>query len=102
MAVRAAQTGHLVLATLHTNSAPEAITRLCHMGIEPFHLVNALTVVTAQRLARRLCAQCKTVSRSNQNILCLQCNDGYYGRIGIFELMPITNMIKNYILEKKS
>lgn len=91
MAIRAAQTGHLVLSTLHTNSAAEAITRLHHMGIAPFHLSSALTLVIAQRLARKLCLHC--AGKKN----CTQCTDGFEGRIGIFELLPIQPTIKEMI-----
>src|SRR3990167_10490370 len=94
MAIRAAQTGHLVLSTLHTNSAAEAITRLCHMGIAPFHLCSALNLVIAQRLVRKICAFCKTG--------CTHCTDGFQGRIGIFELMPMTEIIKQLIINNAS
>lgn len=94
MAIRAAQTGHLVLSTLHTNSAAEAITRLCHMGIAPFHLCSALNLVIAQRLVRKICVFCKTG--------CTNCTDGFQGRIGIFELMPMTEKLKELIIENRS
>lgn len=94
MAIRAAQTGHLVLSTLHTNSAAEAITRLCHMGIAPFHLCSALNVVIAQRLVRKICVFCKTG--------CTHCTDGFQGRIGIFELMPVNEKIKQLIINNTS
>jgi len=94
MAIRAALTGHLVLATLHTNSAPEAITRLCHTGIAPFHLISALTLIVAQRLVRKLCVLCKNG--------CAHCTDGYQGRTGIFELMPMNESIKAMILNHES
>lgn len=118
MAIRAAQTGHLVLSTLHTNSAPEAITRLSHMGIAPFHLSSALTLVIAQRLVRKLCPLCKTHRQFPENILinleiensttlfqekgCTHCADGFQGRIGIFELMPITTTLNESILDSVS
>ncbi|EKD44847.1 MAG: hypothetical protein ACD_70C00207G0001, partial [uncultured bacterium] len=94
MAIRAAQTGHLVLSTLHTNSAPEAITRLCHMGIAPFHLCSALTLVIAQRLVRKLCVHCDKG--------CTYCTDGFQGRTGIFELMPMSETLKQLIVENAS
>jgi type IV pilus assembly protein PilB len=94
MAIRAALTGHLVFATLHTNSASEAITRLCHIGIAPFHLISALTLIIAQRLVRKLCALCKTG--------CTHCTNGYQGRTGIFELMPITESLKTMIVNNES
>lgn len=94
MAIRAAQTGHLVLSTLHTNSAAEAITRLCHMGITPFHLCSALTLIIAQRLVRKLCGHCQNG--------CLQCNNGFRGRLGIFEIMPLSEKLKEKVLENAS
>lgn len=94
MAIRAAQTGHLVLSTLHTNSASEAITRLCHMGIAPFHLCSALTLVIAQRLVRKLCVHCESD--------CAHCTNGFQGRMGVFELMPLNDALKKLILENAS
>ena len=91
MAIRAAQTGHLVLSTLHTNSAAEAITRLHHMGIDSFHLGSALSLVIAQRLARKLCIYCDKKG-------CKHCYNGYHGRIGIFELLPINDAMRQAIL----
>lgn len=95
MAIRAAQTGHLVLSTLHTNSAAEAITRLSHMGISPLHLGSALALVIAQRLVRRLCQHCKNTT----DTYCVHCKNGYSGRIGIFELLPIHTEIKQMIFD---
>ena len=94
IAVKAAQTGHLVLSTLHTNSASEAITRLCHMGIAPFHLCSALTLIIAQRLVRKRCIYCETN--------CIYCTDGFYCRTGIFELMPLSDSIKKLIINQAS
>lgn len=94
MAIRAAQTGHLVLSTLHTNNAAEAITRLSHIGIAPFHSGAALTLIIAQRLVRKLCVACENG--------CMQCNNGFQGRMGIFELMPIDEKIREMILENAS
>lgn len=119
IAIKAAQTGHLVLATLHTNTALEAIIRLLNMGIPAFTLINTITLVVAQRLARKLCDFCKEQQFSQkQTILdtlhitecddslatyvatgCDKCNKGYKGRIGIFELMPITQSIGKMLLE---
>jgi type IV pilus assembly protein PilB len=96
MAIRAAQTGHLVLSTLHTNSAAEAITRLSHMGVSPFHLGSALSLIIAQRLVRRLCLHCKNAT----DLHCAHCKNGYAGRIGIFELLPIHADIKQMIFDK--
>lgn len=94
MAIRAAQTGHLVLSTVHTNTAPEAITRLLHMGIAPHQLCSALTLVIAQRLVRKLCEHCEHG--------CINCTNGFDGRIGVFELMPINEAIQSIILNNGS
>ena len=94
MALRAAQTGHLVLSTLHTNSAADCITRLTHMNIAPFHLCSALTLIIAQRLVRKRCLQCESG--------CTYCTGGYQGRVGIFELMPITESMKTMIANHAS
>lgn len=93
IALKAAQTGHLVLSTLHTNSAPETIMRLCHMGVLPFHVATSLSLVVAQRLVRRLCGYCKGKH-------CDQCKDGYKGRIGIYEVMPISGDLAQVILRQ--
>ncbi|MGF1758445.1 type IV-A pilus assembly ATPase PilB [Photobacterium sagamiensis] len=108
IAVKAAQTGHLVLSTLHTNSAAETITRLTNMGIEDFNLASSLSLIIAQRLARRLCKHCKqehqldAITRDKlvipqhqviyqANILgCDDCNKGYLGRVGIYEVMTFS------------
>ncbi len=97
MAIRAAQTGHLVLSTLHTNSAPEAITRLCHMGIAPFHLGSALTLIIAQRLIRQLCSHCKNRGENH----CIHCSNGFSGRLGVFELLPMYPEIKQLIFDHR-
>lgn len=97
MAIRAAQTGHLVLSTLHTNSAPEAITRLCHMGITPFHLGSALTLIIAQRLIRRLCPHCKNRGENH----CIHCSSGFIGRLGVFELLLMHPEIKQLIFDHR-
>lgn len=94
IAIRAAQTGHLVLSTLHTNSAAEAIIRLQQMGIAPFHLCSALTLIVAQRLIRKKCTRCKKG--------CAHCTNGYNGRIGVFECMPITSAIKTLIMKSSA
>ncbi|MDX1303868.1 type IV-A pilus assembly ATPase PilB [Photobacterium sp.] len=108
IAVKAAQTGHLVLSTLHTNSAAETVTRLTNMGIEDFNLASSLSLIIAQRLARRLCPHCKQIhdidpiSRDKLAIPltsvifkasehgCDDCNKGYLGRVGIYEVMPFS------------
>ncbi|MDD2758766.1 MAG: type IV-A pilus assembly ATPase PilB [Methylomonas sp.] len=118
IAVKAAQTGHLVLSTLHTNDAPQTINRLVQMGIEPFNIVSAVILIMAQRLARRLCEHCKKEADFPENILlsagfkkedigtftvyepvgCEHCNNGYKGRVGIYQVMPITEQMRALIL----
>jgi type IV pilus assembly protein PilB len=118
ISVKAAQTGHLVLSTLHTNDAPQTINRLMQMGIEPFNIVSAVNLVMAQRLARRLCKECKEPANFSDKILikygfkaeeldqftvykpmgCDRCNNGYKGRVGIYQVMPVTATIKKLIL----
>lgn len=105
IAVKAAQTGHLVLSTLHTNTASESIIRLSHMGIEAFNLSSSISLVIAQRLIRKLCPHCRQKEKLPQTILkrlqvskeiqtykagagCHHCNTGYLGRTGIYELLP--------------
>jgi protein transport protein HofB len=83
IAISAAQTGHLVLATLHTNSASASIRRLTHMGIHSHHLIDTLLLIINQRLLRKLCQQCQR----NKSIQCPVCHDGYHGRTGVFELI---------------
>jgi type IV pilus assembly protein PilB len=125
ISVEAALTGHLVLATLHTNNAPAAVTRLTDMGVEPFLTASAVDCVIAQRLARRLCERCKrpcTVSRealSNvgfpfeylleegphfyEAIGCDRCSGtGYRGRIGIYEMMVLSDEIRDLVLRRVS
>lgn len=84
IAIKAAQTGHLVLSTLHTNDAPSAITRLLNMGIEPWNIVASVNLIIAQRLVRRLCPAC-----GPEHAGCAQCTGGYRGRIGIYQLLPM-------------
>ncbi|MBW3694142.1 type IV-A pilus assembly ATPase PilB [Vibrio sp. T187] len=115
IAVKAAQTGHLVLSTLHTNSAAETVVRLSHMGIEAFNLASSLNLIIAQRLARKLCSHCKTVDSSTsirerhgiqQDIIiyqanfhgCNECTRGYSGRIGIYEVMPFDNSMSEALM----
>jgi type II secretory ATPase GspE/PulE/Tfp pilus assembly ATPase PilB-like protein len=107
IAVKAAQTGHLVLSTLHTNSAVETINRLLNMGIEAYNLAGALTLIISQRLARRLCVYCREQVCSAQipaddkftqqlpekvwvARACSHCNDGYRGRLALVELLPVS------------
>ncbi|MBD1576556.1 type IV-A pilus assembly ATPase PilB [Vibrio sp. S11_S32] len=120
IAVKAAQTGHLVLSTLHTNSSAETIVRLSNMGIEAFNLASSLTLIIAQRLARRLCSHCKKpdpfpdVLRQKLNIApdvviykafsqgCPECTGGYSGRVGIYEVMPFSTEIATAVIKKAS
>jgi type IV pilus assembly protein PilB len=120
IAVKAAQTGHMVLSTLHTNDAPQTINRLMQMGLEPFNIVAAVNLVMAQRLARRLCNHCKAKADYPEEFLlhfgfkpeqlqgltiykavgCDQCNEGYKGRVGMYQVMPMTERLKALILAK--
>jgi type IV pilus assembly protein PilB len=123
IAVKAALTGHLVLSTLHTNDAPSSINRLVDMGVEPFLVASSTNLIMAQRLVRRICASCKTEVRLHPEILrelgftdeaagkeafhegkgCVDCNNtGYRGRIGVYEVMPITSAIRDLILDRAS
>jgi type IV pilus assembly protein PilB len=119
IAVRAALTGHLVISTLHTNDAPGAVARLLDMGIEPFLLASALTLIGAQRLVRRVCPHCaeereprtadETTSDTGAGWVaagrgrgCHLCNrTGYMGRMGLYEIMPVTDGIRSLIAERK-
>ena len=116
--VRAAHTGHLVLSTLHTNSATETLTRLLNLGIPLYNIATSLKLIIAQRLVRRLCDYCKReITLSNESLKqegfvldeltsskiyiahgCNKCIQGYKGRLGIFELFPITELIQHLIL----
>ncbi|WP_241828642.1 type IV-A pilus assembly ATPase PilB [Salinivibrio sp. ML198] len=122
--IKAAQTGHLVLSTLHTNSAAESITRLAHMGIAPYNLASSLSLVVAQRLVRRLCPICKQPHPSGDPRLqflanlypsltpstlyqanphgCYQCYQGYQGRTGVYEVLPVTEAIAGAIYRNAS
>jgi type IV pilus assembly protein PilB len=123
ISIKAAQTGHLVLSTLHTNDAPATLTRMRNMGIAPFNIASSVILITAQRLARRLCPNCKAVSEvPDQTLLdagyheseldgswkpyravgCSMCNNGYKGRVGIYQVMPITEEIQRIILRDGS
>lgn len=120
IAIKAAQTGHLVLSTLHTNNAPETLTRMLNMGVPAFNLATSVSLVIAQRLARRLCEHCKEAKQFPKEALiemgfsedeitddyklfeakgCPQCHNGFKGRIGIYEVMPITEKIGVLIME---
>ncbi len=118
IAIKAAQTGHLVLSTLHTNDAPKTLTRMVNMGIEPFNIASAVSLVIAQRLGRRLCQHCKQpVDLPKEALLqegfaeheiadltiykaagCDKCNDGYKGRVGIYQVMPISEAMGRIIM----
>ena len=121
IAIKAAQTGHLVLSTLHTNDAPQTLTRMVDMGVKPYAIATSVSLIIAQRLARRLCSSCKApltlpaeallkegftedqVQRGDfkvhKAVGCSQCTDGYKGRVGIYEVLPITEAIGRIILE---
>jgi type II secretory ATPase GspE/PulE/Tfp pilus assembly ATPase PilB-like protein len=102
IAVRAALTGHLVISTLHTNDAPGAVARLLDMGIEPFLLASALTLIGAQRLVRRVCPHCAEPGSQSKGKGCHVCNrTGYSGRMGLYEILPVTEGIRALISEKK-
>jgi type IV pilus assembly protein PilB len=123
IAIKAAQTGHLVLSTLHTNDAPTTLTRMRNMGIAPFNIASSVILITAQRLARRLCANCKIPADIPlENLIqagfkeeeidgswtpykpvgCSMCNNGYKGRVGVYQVMPITEDIQRLILADAS
>jgi len=104
IAVQASLTGHLVLATLHTNDAASAVTRLLDMGIEPFLLSSSLLGVMAQRLVRKLCPQCKTFDGSSWHAVgCERCgHTGYHGRVGVYELLETTEQIRSQIHNRQS
>ena len=120
IAIKAAQTGHLVLSTLHTNDAPKTLTRMVDMGVKPYAIATSVSLIIAQRLARVLCNNCKEVKDIPRDALekegftaeeiesdltifgpkgCKQCNDGYKGRIGIFQVMEVSEAIARIIME---
>jgi len=105
LAMRAAQTGHLVFATLHTNDALETLTRLKMLGVNIEDLANSLLLILAQRLVRKLCSHCKMLDvRTNNHYIanqCEQCHDGYHQRTGVYELFPITDETKLMLLKYK-
>ena len=119
IAIKAAQTGHLVLSTLHTNDAPQTLTRLIDMGVKPYAIATSVSLIIAQRLARRLCATCKQPLEIPKEALlkegfqeedvaaglriygpkgCSACTDGYKGRVGIYQVLPVTESISRIIL----
>jgi type IV pilus assembly protein PilB len=118
--VKAAQTGHMVMSTLHTNDAPQTLTRLADMGIPSFAIATTINIIIAQRLARRLCPQCKKPVQVPKDTLmaegyteeeveagitlyqavgCDQCNGGYKGRTGIYQVMPISDAMRRLIMQ---
>ncbi|AHE99260.1 type IV-A pilus assembly ATPase PilB [Thioalkalivibrio paradoxus] len=120
IAIKAAQTGHLVLSTLHTNDAPQTLTRLANMGVPAYNLASSILLIIAQRLARRLCPACKEPEQLPEDVLlkegfspgdisegitlyrpvgCDQCTDGYKGRVGIYQVLPISENMQRLILE---
>ena len=119
IAIKAAQTGHLVLSTLHTNDAPQTLTRLVDMGVKPYAIATSVSLIIAQRLARRLCNNCKQPMDIPKEALlkegfsevdvaqgikifspkgCQSCTDGYKGRVGIYQVLPISDAIARIIL----
>ncbi len=123
IAIKAAQTGHLVMSTLHTNDAPTTLTRLLNMGVAPFNIASSVLLITAQRLARRLCEQCKTPVQHPQEALeqagftgddldgswqaykavgCGSCTGGFRGRVGLYQVMPMSEEIQRIILSHGS
>lgn len=104
IAIQAAHTGHLVLSSLHTNDAPSTLERLRHMGVAPFQVASSVHLVIAQRLVRRLCVHCKQASSLHgplqyQAVGCALCDQGYKGRIGIYQVMPISATLQHLILQ---
>jgi len=121
IAIKAAQTGHLVLSTLHTNDAPKTLTRMIDMGVKPYAIATSVSLIIAQRLARRLCNSCKEVKDIPREALlkegfteemldtehlqihspvgCDACSDGYKGRVGIYQVMPVTEEMGRIIME---
>ncbi|WP_418316723.1 type IV-A pilus assembly ATPase PilB [Piscinibacter sakaiensis] len=121
IAIKAAQTGHLVLSTLHTNDAPTTLTRLMNMGVPPFNIASSVLLISAQRLARKLCENCKAVVEYPREAMikagfteaeldgswqpyravgCSACTNGYKGRVGIYQVMPISDEIQKIILSE--
>jgi type IV pilus assembly protein PilB len=121
IAIKAAQTGHMVMSTLHTNDAPTTLTRLLNMGVAPFNIASSVLLITAQRLARRLCEACKTPADYPREALlragyaendldgtwkpfravgCSSCTNGYKGRVGVYQVMPISEEIQRIILSE--
>ena len=121
VAIKAAQTGHMVMSTLHTNDAPTTLTRLLNMGVAPFNIASSVILITAQRLARRLCENCKVPAdypreamlragyaaedldgswRPFRAVGCTLCNSGYKGRVGLYQVMPMNDALQRIILSE--
>ena len=119
IAIKAAQTGHMVMSTLHTNDAPTTLTRMLNMGVAPFNIASSVLLITAQRLARKLCESCKAPADYPREAMlkvgfeasdlngswkpfravgCSACSNGYRGRVGIYQVMPVTEEIQRIIL----
>jgi type IV pilus assembly protein PilB len=119
IAIKAAQTGHMVMSTLHTNSAPETLTRMLNMGVPAFNIATSVSLIIAQRLARRLCPSCKEPANLTDEVLkkegftqaqidagitiykpkgCDKCKNGYKGRVGIYEVVKVTPKISQLIM----
>jgi type IV pilus assembly protein PilB len=120
IAIKAAQTGHMVFSTLHTNDAPQTLTRLANMGVPAFNIASAVSLIIAQRLARRLCSKCKAKEDLPKDVLleegftqeqidagvsvhkavgCDSCTEGYKGRVGIYQVMPVSDAMGRIIME---
>jgi type IV pilus assembly protein PilB len=119
IAIKAAQTGHLVLSTMHTNDAPQSLSRMINMGVAPFNIASSVSLIIAQRLARRLCNSCKAPADIPKEALleegfledeiaglkvykpvgCDQCDKGYKGRVGVYQVMPISDAMSRIIME---
>jgi type IV pilus assembly protein PilB len=120
IAIKAAQTGHMVFSTLHTNDAPQTLTRLANMGVPAFNIASAVTLIIAQRLARRLCSKCKapedlpretlleegfTEQQIDEGVTvfravgCDNCTEGYKGRVGVYQVMPVSDAMGRIIME---
>jgi len=105
IAIKAAQTGHLLLSTLHTNSAAETLTRLLNLGLSAVNIASSVSLIIAQRLVRQLCPHCKVASTTTLSFKacgCERCNQGYRGRIGLFEVMPISKTIRQQMMAGES
>ncbi|MFY9479102.1 MAG: type IV-A pilus assembly ATPase PilB [Aquabacterium sp.] len=121
IAIKAAQTGHMVMSTLHTNDAPTTLTRLMNMGVPLFNIASSVILITAQRLVRRLCENCKAPAEYPRDAMvkagftdeqlegnwkpyraigCSSCNNGYKGRVGLYQVMPITEEMQRIILNQ--